>query len=360
MLADLQALIDDVRAEAQQRAQRLGLASAYEALVDAQTPGLRLHHIRAWQHSLLDVCGPAVQSRARHPVMQIKQPDIEPMPLLHSTLGVLDIGGERVKTGFAPHPICLGTHDNVGLAVPRTTDNPAFSMLDTMHEAGHALYRLNLPTRPDGGIALDDLYAGAGTDEAMAMIVEHFIGRNPSFIKRVSGLDDEGAEALQAVLHAPERNGLRIQADEVRYPLDVILRIRMEQALFDDGLAVADLPGLWRREFAALTGIEVMDDRHGFLQDIHWFGGEFGRFPAYLFGYLAAAQLMRAACAKAPAIPAALEQGDARPLLRWLSDNIYSKGAQSQALDLIHSASGAPLSPAAYISHIRSRYRLSL
>ena len=43
----------------------------------------------------------------------------------------------------------------------------------------------------------------------------------------------------------------------------------------------------------ALLGIEVADDKDGCMQDIHWYGGDFGYFPTYTLGALAAAQLFR-------------------------------------------------------------------
>jgi carboxypeptidase Taq len=95
------------------------------------------------------------------------------------------------------------------------------------------------------------------------------------------------------------------------------------------------------------------------LQDIHWYGGEFGWFPNYLFGQLAAAQLFERASKELPSIEPAIQNGDVRALKQWLDDNIYSKGAQYDPLDLVDLASGKPLGTEAYKKHIMARYNLN-
>ena len=37
--------------------------------------------------------------------------------------------------------------------------------------------------------------------------------------------------------------------------------------------------------------LEITDDSNGCLQDIHWYGGDFGYFPTYSIGASTAAQL---------------------------------------------------------------------
>ena len=51
-----------------------------------------------------------------------------------------------------------------------------------------------------------------------------------------------------------ERSFIRVDADEMTYPAHVILRFRLERALIDGALAVADLPGAWNDGFAAAAG----------------------------------------------------------------------------------------------------------
>ena len=56
-------------------------------------------------------------------------------------------------------------------------------------------------------------------------------------------------------------------------------------------------------------GIEVPDDAHGVLQDVHWPGGAFGYFPTYSLGNVIAGQLWDAAERDLGDLPAADRRG---------------------------------------------------
>ena len=57
------------------------------------------------------------------------------------------------------------------------------------------------------------------------------------------------------------------------YPLHIILRFELEQALVEGSVTVEDLPSLWNKRMKELLGVEVPSDSMGVLQDIHWSGG---------------------------------------------------------------------------------------
>ena len=118
------------------------------------------------------------------------------------------------------------------------------------------------------------------------------------------------------------RGLIRVDADEVTYPLHVILRYRLEK--FTDGaLSVADLPEAWNTLFEDLLGIKV-DHRHGVMQDVHWYEGLIGYFPTYTCAPTAA-QLYAAACTAHPDIPDRLACGDFTRLLQWLHTHVHAQ-----------------------------------
>jgi carboxypeptidase Taq len=153
-----------------------------------------------------------------------------------------------------------------------------------------------------------------------------------------------------------ERGFIRVDADEVTYPLHVILRTRLERAMIAGDLEAADLPGAWNETFERLMGVPVPDDRHGCLQDIHWYDGAWGYFPTYTLGALTAAQLFEAAIAADPAIPGALAGGDFAPLLAWLRPNVHALGSSLPTPELIVRATGRPLGTEAFCRHLERRY----
>ena len=65
------------------------------------------------------------------------------------------------------------------------------------------------------------------------------------------------------------------------YDLHVLLRFELEVELFEDRLAVADLPEAWNAKMEEYLGIVPANDALGVLQDTHWAIGYFGYFPAY-------------------------------------------------------------------------------
>src|SRR5699024_525249 len=79
---------------------------------------------------------------------------------------------------------------------------------------------------------------------------------------------------------------IRLEADELTYPLHIMVRYELEKALMNDDIKVADLPHLWREKMVDYLGIEPATDREGVLQDIHWAGGDFGYFSSYALGYM--------------------------------------------------------------------------
>lgn len=367
----LQRLVDIKRVEAKKRAKLCNLSSAYDAILDQQTPGLTQKVFDRWDKDLSNFCKNSLalvsQNFLQNQTISLNLSRENQEVLVKSLLTQMDLDLGKVKFDESAHPMCLGGHDNVVMGFVYD-DVKLIDLIQTIsHEGGHALYRQNLPDNKKH--QLTGRISGAGIDEAMALIFENHVCKNKDylfqtcrFIKNRFGEPFKSQldhHQMHAEMIKPSNETIRILSDQIRYPLDVILRYRLEKALFDEELPVKELPNRWRSEFKALTGMDVKDDCNGVLQDIHWFGGEFGWFPNYLFGQLAAAQLFEKACKELPSIEPALQNGDIRPLKQWLDQNIYSQGAQLDPLDLIDFASGKPLGTDAYKSHIKTLYKIN-
>jgi carboxypeptidase Taq len=55
-------------------------------------------------------------------------------------------------------------------------------------------------------------------------------------------------------------------------------------------------------------------------------------------------------------IPAAISDGNFKPLLSWLRANIHGQGRLMNADDLIRKVSGAPLDTRFFKEHVQARY----
>merc|ERR1711933_257633 len=88
---------------------------------------------------------------------------------------------------------------------------------------------------------------------------------------------------------------IRVEADEVTYPLHVIIRFEIETALIEGTIEVHDVPTIWNEKMKTYLGVEPADDAQGCLQDVHWSMGAIGYFPTYTLGAMSAVQIFDAA-----------------------------------------------------------------
>jgi len=201
--------------------------------------------------------------------------------------------------------------------------------------------------------------------ESQSLLIEMQVCRSRAFLGYLAPLLREAfavdceafsADNLYCAAIRVGRGFIRVDADEVTYPLHVVLRYRLEKALLADDLRLADLPGAWNDGMRALLGIVPPDDRLGCLQDIHWPAGAIAYFPCYTLGALMAAQLFQAIEAAAPDALAGIARGDFRPLLAWLRANIHEHGARYDTQTLLTRMTGRPLEARPFLDHLQRRY----
>jgi len=358
-----------VREAAAALAPALGL-SPYDALMDGYQRGVRTAGVAklfAEYEDFLHWALPRAEERqARHPPPL--QP-LDPFPVavqealcrrLAEHLG-LDFG--RARLDRSAHPFSGGTPSDVRITSRYDEKDFAPAVLAVVHETGHALYERGLPpawARQPVGEA-----AGMAAHESQSLIVEMQACRSDGFLGWLGqdlhaafGGDPAPYQAgnLGRLWRRVSRGFIRVDADEMTYPAHVILRHRLEKALVEGSLVVADLPGAWNDGFRALLGIAPPDDARGCLQDIHWYEGAFGYFPSYTLGAMAAAQLMAAARREVPDLDAALARGDLSPLLIWLRVKVHGMGSLLEFNALLSQATGKPLDPADFEAHLTARY----
>lgn len=355
----LQALADHVRKDGAARAAALGLPSPYAAIIDGHTPGLRLRDLNAWAEELVAFCGKALKlvnrDTGNDPGLAM---DLADQKSLARMLAV-KMGLDPHILADTPHPVTLGTGRDVRIGMAYRPENFAQSMLDMMHECGHAVYRGALPQGARG--------TGTAMDEAMALMVENHAARRPIFAFNLCAAAAEmELPSLKVDINAASLFGaflnnrgspLRAQAHEIAYPLHVILRMRIERMVLDENLPVREIPRVWSELHQELTDTAPpQNDREGALQDIHWYADQWGWFPQYLAGMLAAAQLYETAAEKTPAIGEALAAGRIAPLNAWIREKISGSGDKQDFSALIESTTRAPLDTFPWIHHAVTRY----
>ena len=153
-----------------------------------------------------------------------------------------------------------------------------------------------------------------------------------------------------------KRSLVRMDADEVTYPLHVILRCELEEELFSGALEVRHLAQAWNDKMRLYLGVAPGSDSKGCLQDSHWPLGYFGYFSTYLMGIVIAAQLFSALQRDNPDAMRQIESGEFGPLFDWLDRTIYSQAAKLTTEQLLVRATGEDANPAHFLGYVRTKY----
>jgi len=367
--ASLENMLSLVREAAAAKAQAFGVAP-YDALLDEFEPGMASAEIDAL-FAGLEAFLPGFLGQV------LERQDLAPAPLTlqgpfpadvqkqlgHRLMAVLGFDFEHGRLDTSVHPFCGGTSDDVRITTRFDEDDFATAMMGVLHETGHALYEQGLPGDWQGqpvGRA-----PSMGAHESQSLLVEMQVCRSRPFqeywapLLRQAFAADGPAFApdnLYRLATRVEPGCIRVDSDEVTYPLHVMLRYRLERAMIAGDLAIRDLPGAWNEGMEKALGIRPPNDAMGCLQDIHWYCGLWGYFPTYTLGAMAAAQLYQAAAVADPEIPAGIATGDFAPLTAWMRANVHALGASRDLNGIMAHATGHELGPAPLIAHLEGRY----
>jgi carboxypeptidase Taq len=134
------------------------------------------------------------------------------------------------------------------------------------------------------------------------------------------------------------------------------MRMKLERGLISGKLKVKDLPEAWNAEIKAFTGKEPTTYAQGCLQDVHWFVGKFGYYPAYALGHMMAAQINDRMKRDIQNLPELVRQGQFMPIRNWLNTQIHAKGRLKRSDELLEEVTGRPLSVTPLINHLEERY----
>ena len=267
----------------------------------------------------------------------------------------------RVDTSL--HPFCGGYSDDIRITT-KFTKSDFFSSFDAlMHETGHALYEFGLPKVYKNQLV--GKAAGMSLHESQSLFLEMQIVKTKEFnifLEKIlkkkfkKSSSPWKSQNLYNKRNSFKKNFIRIEADEVHYPLHIIHRFNVEKKLISEEKLINFLPDLWNSEFKKIFNLEVKSDNEGCLQDIHWFSGDFGYFPTYLLGAMIAAQLKKALDKDIPDIDQKIKSGNLKVVTSWLKKNIHIHGNKFSANEILIKVTGQKLNPLFCKNHLKDRY----
>ncbi len=366
----LDTVVGLVRDKAQALASHL-VCSPYDALLDSYEPGLtqaRIDPVFAELDAALPaLIDDAIGSQEAPPTASGPFPTTRQAALGHAVMAALGFDFERGRLDVSHHPFCGGEPDDTRITTRYDEQDFLTSMFAVLHETGHALYQQGLPKAWRGQPVGDA--GGMALHESQSLLMEMQVCRSRAFLelaapiiqRELLGAATNAAawqpDALLAQATRVERSFIRVDADELTYPLHIILRYELEKALLDGALRIADIPEAWNARMQDALGLSTAgNDADGAMQDVHWFGGLIGYFPTYTLGAVIAAQLFDAAGRDLPDLEGAIRGGDMRVLVDWLRERIHRRGRLRPSMALVAEATGSELRTEPFLAHLRGRY----
>ncbi len=269
----------------------------------------------------------------------------------------------RLDVSTHPFTTSIG-YDDVRFTTSYERPNPLFSFFSTVHEAGHALYELSMPKDKFKHTVISDS-PSLGLHESQSRFWENMIARSRNFwtyfypiFEKISPyyFKNLDIDTFFKNINQVKPSFIRVEADELTYPLHIILRFELENLLIDDKIKVSELPNLWNEKTKELLHITPANDKEGVLQDMHWSGGSIGYFPTYAIGTIYAAQLFNKLAQVNPNVFDEIRNAEFKNIIIWLRENIHRHGRIMSADEIIKKCCGEGLNSKVYVNYLRNKY----
>jgi carboxypeptidase Taq len=335
----------------------------YDVLLDDHEPGMRTAEVEAVFERLKGELVPLVAG-IREPVDDsCLHGDFAPDRQRELSLEFLARWGmdERAwRLDDTVHPFASTiSHADIRLTTHFGADDLT-GILSCLHEFGHGLYERQIDDR----YSRTPLQGGASSafHESQSRLWENVVGRRLStwrfFYPRLQEtfserLGDVPLEVFHRALNGVVRGVRRVDADEVTYPLHIVLRFELEREMLSGAVAPADLPEAFDAKLREYLGVEPVGVVDGVLQDVHWSDSNFGYFPTYALGNVIAVQLWERMTSELVDIDREFERGEFGSLREWLGENVHRWGRTFEPPELLARVVGGPLDPEPYLTYLR-------
>ena len=261
------------------------------------------------------------------------------------------------------HPFTSGFGtDDVRITVHYYENILTSAIFSVIHETGHATYMAQVDPRLNATFSGDG--ASMAMHESQSRFYENIIGRSEAFWRKhytvlqnyfKRQLKDVSVETFIKEVNKVENSYIRTEADELTYPLHIMLRYEIEKKLISGQLEVKDAPSEWNRLFKEYFGLDIKNDSEGILQDIHWAHGSFGYFPTYALGSAYGAQFLNA-MRKDMNFEEEISKDNLSTINSWLKEHIHKYGSSKYPKEIIKLATGEDFNPNYYVNYLIDKY----
>jgi carboxypeptidase Taq len=365
---ELAKLLDITREHADVKAKKLK-KPLYDALMDSYVPHMTSQEVDVVFDDLAAFIPPfldaALECQKEPLPLKGPYPQAQQEKLGRELCGFLGFDFKWGRLDTSTHPFSMGIGDDVRITTRYDESDFLSSLQAVAHEAGHGFYDRHTPKEWHHQPVGASQNMGMGIHESQSLSLDMQLARSREYwefmaphVQKAFGRNgpELSAENLYRSAIKAERGFIRVEADEITYPAHVILRYRLEKQMIEGKLEVKDLPDAWNAAFKGLIGVTPPNDRLGCLQDIHWYSGAFGYFPAYALGAIIAAQLADKMKRDIPDLSAQMRKGNFAVFTNWLRDNVQAKACLYRPQELIEKATGEKMSTHYFKKHLTERY----
>lgn len=340
----------------------------YDQMLDDFEPGMNMQKYDAFFDALKERLIPLIQK-----VNQAKQIDDSFLyqeydidgqkKFMDHLLAYLHFDSSWGYQNETEHPFTDWTCENDCRTTTKYLKNNVISaILSTVHECGHAWYEHDVKPAYDGMILSYGI--SSGMHESQSRLCENYLGRSLSFWKYnypflqkqfPEQLGNVSLEQFVKAINVARPSLVRTEADELTYPMHIVIRYEIEKGLFDGSISTEGLDKTWNEMYQKYLGIYSKDARDGILQDVHWSDGEFGYFPTYALGSAFAAQFVHKMREEIP-VDDLLENNHYEKIMAWLKEHIHQYGCFYNADEIMLKATGGPFNVNYYLDYLEDKY----
>eukprot|EP01080_Neovahlkampfia_damariscottae_P000249 gene249-4495_t len=340
----------------------------YDVLIDEYDPGMTMKDYDSIFEEIKQFIIPFIKKhRNKESKNYLNQGEFDiskQKELNENVIKMLGFSFDHGRLDSSAHPITkIISNWDVRITTRYKKENFLQSLKFSMHESGHGIYEQNLP-KQYFGLPVGDAH-GMSLHESQSLLWERHIGLSKPFwkniFKNVTSLFPHLSKDLNCEMAYKEVNVInptfiRVESDEVTYPIHIIIRYEIEKGLFNGTYQVEDLPKIFNQKMKDYLGIEPDSDTNGVLQDIHWNFGAYGYFPSYLYGQMLAAQIFKTITKEIPNVNENIEKGEFLEIRNWLISKIHQKGSALSLDDLMIDVTGEKLNPKHFLNYLSNKY----
>jgi carboxypeptidase Taq len=340
-------------------------ADPYDVLLDDHERGMKTADVAAVFARLKDELVPLVAGIGDAVDDSCLRGDFPPDLQRAVSLAILSCWGmddQAWRLDDTVHPFAVAIAESDIRVTARFEPGNLMGILSCLHEFGHGLYDRQIDVR----YSRTPLHEGAssGFHESQSRLWENVVGRRLStwrfFYPRLQEafpehFDDVPLEAFHRALNRVAPGTSRMDADEVTYPLHIVMRFELERELLAGDLPPADLPEAFDAKLGEYLGVQPAGVVDGVLQDVHWSDSSFGYFPTYAIGNVISVQLWDRAMEDLPDLDREFERGEFGSLSAWLREHVHRWGRALEPRELLERVVGGPLDAEPYLAYLRSK-----